>query len=119
MKKFLKYSLAVISLLVMIFFSPGIFISSFSYESKISVNKPVENSFRVFTNVFLLYEWIPGLKKVEWASGIPNQVGSKWKMTIIRDEQEYVMMEMTKLRVVEGIINTLEQKSLLLKIEYI
>lgn len=93
MKKIVRYFLLFLLLLVIAFFSIGIFIPSLNFESKVSVDKPVDISFRVFTSPFSLSAWIPGLKNVKWISGKPNEVGSKWEMTIEDDGDEYVMTE--------------------------
>lgn len=93
MKKIAVYFLISILLLVIIFFSLGIFIPSFSYESRIIVNKPVEQAFTVFNSPFALSEWVPGLKNVKWISGRQNEVGSKWEMTIELNGEIYVTTE--------------------------
>lgn len=92
-KTTLRYSCAVILVIVAIFFSIGIFIPSLNFENKVSVEKPADISFRVFTSPFSLSAWIPGLKNVKWLSGKTNEVGSKWEMIIEDDGNEYVMAE--------------------------
>jgi len=93
MKKILKCLGVIILLLVSAFFSLGIFIPSLNYDNKILVNKPVEQSFRVFTNVFSFSEWIPGFKNIKWLSGKQNEIGSKWEMTVVQEGEKYTMTE--------------------------
>lgn len=93
MKRAIKYFLLFLLLLAIAFFFIGIIIPSFTYESRITVNKPIEQSFKVFNSPFLLAEWIPGLKGVRWISGTQNEIGSKWEMTIELDGKIYTTTE--------------------------
>jgi len=93
MKKIVKYFSILFLLLAIAFLSIGIFIPSLNFKTKVTVDKPVDLSFRVFTSPFSLSAWIPGLKNVKWVSGKQNEVGSKWEMTIEEDGDEYVMTE--------------------------
>lgn len=90
-KRILKYSCGIVLLLVVVFFSFGIFVPVIRYESKVSVNKPIESSFRIFNSVFYLYDWVPGLTKVEPVSGTPGLAGYKWKMLTVQNGEEYPM----------------------------
>ena len=96
MKKFLKRFLITILVLVIIFFSLGIIFPSITYETKITVNKPVETSFAVFTSPFKLSDWITGLKGIGLISGIPNTVGSKWKFIITQNGKDYELIQTMK-----------------------
>lgn len=60
---------------------------------KVLVNKPVEHSFQVFNNPNKLKEWITGFKKISHVSGFPNEVGSKWELTVEDDGEEITMIE--------------------------
>ncbi|MBI4946944.1 MAG: SRPBCC family protein [Bacteroidetes bacterium] len=93
MKKSSKIILTAILLLAAVFFSLGIFVPSLNFENRITVNKPVAQSFKIFNSPFALSEWIPGLKNVKWISGRQNEAGSKWEMIIEQDGNTYVMRE--------------------------
>ena len=93
MKKIVKYFLIALLLPIGVFFSLAFFLPSIQYESKITVNKPVDLSFKVFSSPFSLSAWIPGLKNVRWISGKQNVLGSKWEMTIEEGDNEYVVTE--------------------------
>lgn len=92
-KKFFKYFSIIILVLILIFFSAGIIFPSVSYESKVTVNKPVETSFGVFTNAFKLFDWVTGLKEMGWISGGQNEVGSKWKFIVTRHGRDYELFQ--------------------------
>jgi len=96
MKKFLKRAVVTILVMVTIFFSAGIIFPSVSYESKVTVNKPVETSFGVFTNPFKLLNWVTGLKGIGWISGSQHEVGSKWKFIVAQNGKEYELIQTLK-----------------------
>ena len=93
MKKFMKYVGITLLVIILVFFSLGLFVPSVSYESKVVVNKPVETSFGVFTNALKLEDWITGLKGIGWISGNQNEIGSKWKFIITRNGTAYEMVQ--------------------------
>ncbi|MFI5164275.1 MAG: SRPBCC family protein [Bacteroidia bacterium] len=96
MKKFLNYTSITILVIVIIFFSIGIIFPSISFESKITVNKPVETSFAVFTNPFKLSDWVTGLKGIGWISGAQHGVGSKWKFLVTKFGRDYELIQTMK-----------------------
>ncbi len=93
MKKFLKRFLITILILVVVFFSLGIIFPSISYETKVTVNKPVEKSFGVFTNAMKLSDWVIGLKGIGWLSGNQNEVGSKWLFIVTQNGRDYKLIQ--------------------------
>ena len=95
-KKFLKPVLIVILVLAVLFFCLGLFIPSITYESKVTVSKPVETSFGVFTNAFKLSDWITGLKGIAWISGNQNEVGSKWKFIVRQNGRDLELIQTLK-----------------------
>ena len=92
-KKILKYFLITIVLIVIAFFTAGICCPAVSYESKVTVSKPVETSFGVFTNAMKLSDWITGLKGIGWINGNQNEVGSKWKFIVTRFGSDYELIQ--------------------------
>jgi hypothetical protein len=93
MKKFLKYLLLMLVALVVIFFSLGLFVPSFSYDNVIEVNKPADKAFYSFYNLGNMSKWIPGFQYIEPLSGFPDEVGSKLKMVLVQDGKKYIMIE--------------------------
>jgi len=96
MKKFLKRAGITLLIIVIIFFSAGICCPTISYESKVTVNKPVETSFGVFTNAFKLFDWVTDLKGIGWISGSQNEVGSKWKFIVTQNGTDYELIQTMK-----------------------
>ena len=96
MKKLLKYLGMTTLVIVIIFFSAGIIFPSVSYESKVTVNKSAETSFRVFTSAFKLFDWVTGLKGIGWIGGLQNEVGSKWKFIVTQNGNDYELIQTLK-----------------------
>ncbi|MBI4930933.1 MAG: SRPBCC family protein [Bacteroidetes bacterium] len=93
MKKTLKYSGLVLFVIVITFFSLGIFIPSFEYENKVTVNKPIEQSFKIFNNVLKLSEWVPGFKGIRLLNGKQNEIGSKMELTLVQGSETYIVSQ--------------------------
>lgn len=93
MKKFLKHAGISILVIVTMFFSAGIIFPSVSYESKVTVNKPVVTSFGVFTDAIKLSDWVIGLKGIGWISGEQNEVDSKWKFIVTQFGNDYELIQ--------------------------
>ncbi|MEO5569360.1 MAG: SRPBCC family protein [Bacteroidia bacterium] len=93
MKKFLKYFVIVIVLIVVIFFSLGLLFRSHQYTISTTVNAPVEKTFAIFNDTTKLHEWLTGFKYMENIRGKPNEVGSKWKVVFVDHGKEISMNE--------------------------
>ena len=91
--KALKYIFGAAAILLIAFLSIGFIIPEVSYENKVLVNKPIEHSFQVFINPNKLKDWISGFKKINHVSGFPNEIGSKWALTIEENGEEMTMIE--------------------------
>ncbi|PCH94090.1 MAG: hypothetical protein COB85_06010 [Bacteroidetes bacterium] len=91
--KAIKYILATIAILSIAFLSLGFIYPEVSFENKVLVNKPIEHSFLVFNNPNKLKDWVTGFKKISHVSGFPNEVGSKWALTIEEHGEEITMIE--------------------------
>jgi uncharacterized membrane protein len=93
MKKFLKYFLIVIVLIVVVFLSLGLLFPSHEYTIPVTVNAPVEKTFAVFNDTTKLKEWLTRLKAMENISGKLHEAGSKWKIVFDDHGSEISMTE--------------------------
>ncbi|MCB0278184.1 MAG: SRPBCC family protein [Calditrichaeota bacterium] len=91
--KVLKWIVTVIIALLVIFLLIGVFVPQFSYRSKITVNKPVEHAFAVFTNPDLMSNWMLGLQSIETVEGEPETVGSKFKFSFVQNGEHIEIVE--------------------------
>jgi len=85
MKKFILYLLGIVLVLVIGFLCVGFFLPAVEYTTTVEINKP-----RDFTWNFIRdrKDWIYGFKSFEQIGGKPNDVGSRAKITVVRDGRE-------------------------------
>ena len=91
--KFLKITLGIITALVICFLLLGIFSPTVSYTIEMEANKPLKESWAVFTDESKTDQWVEGLKSTELISGTKNEVGAVSKITIDHDGE---IIEMTE-----------------------
>lgn len=94
--KILKYLLAFVLILILLFILKGLFTPSVYYECEVSVNKSAEQAWAVMTDDSTLPQWINGFKKTELVSGTANTVGAVSKIYIEENGQEMTMQETIK-----------------------
>lgn len=87
----LKWVVGILALLLVAFFMVGVFVPTFTYESRISVNKPAAHAFAVFMDDKKRADWMTGFKSIEIISGNRGEVGSIYKLAI---EESGELMEM-------------------------
>ena len=91
--KFIKRIFIFLIFLAVAFFSLGFLFPSYSFDSSVTVNSPLVHSFPVFTDISKMPKWMNGFRKIESISGLPFQLGSKWKLTITKDGKDEVMIQ--------------------------
>lgn len=94
--KYLKYALAIIAVLVLVFLAMGFITPSISYNSEITVNKPVKEAWAVMQDESKVSQWLKGIKKMEHISGEKGTVGAVTKYTFVEDGQESEIVETIK-----------------------
>jgi hypothetical protein len=82
-----------ITALVLIFFSIGMFIEEFEYETQTLVNADPASAFTVFSNPANTGQWLPGFVRFEHVKGEPMTEGSQWKLVIAENGDEFEMLE--------------------------
>lgn len=91
--KTLFYVLGFITFCLFSFYLIGVFIPKTKYENTIVVNRSLEKCWKVFSDDTLIYDWMPGLKKIEYIKGEEMQVGSEFKMYLEESGQTYIITE--------------------------
>jgi len=91
--KILKYVLGVIAVLAVIFLLIGVFVPTFSYESRVVVEAAREHSFTVFSDANRMGEWISNFESIDLISGNPKQIGGKYRLVITEEDERMVMTE--------------------------
>lgn len=87
MKKFLIVSGVFFVGLFGGFFLIGILSPEVSYDSEVLVNKPLGQSWEVFTDPARTAEWLEGFQARAQVSGEPGKLGSKVKMAFVEEGQ--------------------------------
>jgi len=85
-KKIVVTLIGLIIILVVAFFCIGVFVPSVEYTTTVEINKPRDVTWRVMRE---RKDWIYGFKNFEQVSGTPEQVGSRARIWVIRDGNEY------------------------------
>jgi len=91
--KILKYALGIIALLVLVFILIGAFSSEVAYDSEITVDKSLAESWAVSQDEEKAADWLEGLQKMEHVSGTPGTVGAVSDVYFVDQGQEMVIRE--------------------------
>lgn len=94
--KYLKYFLGIIAILALIFIASGFITPSISYDSEITVDKPIKEAWAVMNDESKISQWLKGITKVEHVSGEKGAIGAVTKYTFIEDGQESIVLETIK-----------------------
>ena len=92
--KILKYLLALIVILILLFIGKGLMTPSIAYECELQIDKPAKDAWAVMSDETKVSQWIKGFKRTELISGTANTVGAVSKMYVVEGGEE-VMMEET------------------------
>lgn len=91
--KILKYLIAIILILVLIFLAMGFIKPVVEYNCEVKINKPAKEVWAVMSDEATLPDWIKGYKKSELISGTPNTLGAVTKVYIEENGTEMSMQE--------------------------
>lgn len=91
--KILKYIVALVAVLLIVFFGNGLITPSITYGSQITVDKPVNEAWAVMSDGSRVSEWLQEITRMESVSGVPGTVGAVSKIYASQDGEEWVMVE--------------------------
>ncbi|MDN5200649.1 SRPBCC family protein [Fulvivirgaceae bacterium BMA10] len=94
--KFLKYFLGFLIIIIIAFFAVGLFVPTFSYQSSVKVDAPVEKVWEVFVDESKLPYWMDGFQSIETISGKRNEVGSIYELVFLQGGEEIKLTETLK-----------------------
>ena len=94
--KFLKYTLIVIAFLIAGFFLLGVVKSEITYNSEVTVDKPLAESWAVGQDKEKIKDWLEGFQKMEVISGTPGTVGAVTDIYFNTDGEEMIIRETIK-----------------------
>ena len=93
MKKVMFYLFAAVALFLVIWAIVVALTPKISYQTSVSIAKPVEEVYRFLSDYQTAPQWITGLKRVEAISGVPAQAGFRSKYTFDEREREVIFEE--------------------------
>ncbi len=91
--KYFKVFLIIVVLISVGFILIGVIVPKISYETTITTNKPVEETWDMFSDTELMAEWMQGFKSKKVLSGDATTPGSTYEVIIVQNDEEYVMTE--------------------------
>ncbi|MEL7001466.1 MAG: SRPBCC family protein [Bacteroidota bacterium] len=91
--KVLKIIGTILIALLLLFFSVGLIWPTFSYESKVIVNAPIDQSWEVFTDTSHSSKWMEGFKSIKTISKEPDEVGSTYELIFNSNGEEIKLLE--------------------------
>jgi uncharacterized protein YndB with AHSA1/START domain len=91
--KYLKYLSYLVMALALVFVGKGLLTPEITYESNVTVDKPVEEAWAVMSDESRISEWLEGITKMENVSGTPHSVGAVSKIYFEENGEEMIMEE--------------------------
>ena len=79
--------------LLFVFLGAGILNSETGFQNSIITGAPTQEAFRLFTDTSVMKQWINGLVRVEFLEGEMNAPGTKWKLILKQDGNEFEITE--------------------------
>jgi hypothetical protein len=93
MRKFIKYTVIIVLLITVVFFSLGFFVPELNMKNTVEVRSPIGHSFAVFENVNKMKDWMPGFKSIELTGGLPFMPNSTYKLVTEENGRRMEMKE--------------------------
>jgi uncharacterized membrane protein len=93
MKKIFSVIGILLGACVVSFLLIGVFMPRLDYKITFEVNKPLDQTFKVFMDASLAGQWMTGFKRVETLSGKPGEVGSKYRLVFEEGDKEIIVDE--------------------------
>ncbi len=91
--KIVKIVLGVVVALSIAFFALGIIVQELNYESKVTINKPLTEVFKLFNNDERISEWIPEITSIKSVVKTEEVKGSTFLVTVNNQGTEITLEE--------------------------
>lgn len=91
--KAIKIILVIIIILVLTFFTTGLFVKETDYTTQIAINKPIKEVFKTFSNTNNVKKWIPEFKSIDTITANFGKTGSIYKIVVDNHGQDIIMTE--------------------------
>lgn len=91
--KILKILAVVAGILVVGFFGIGLAFPTLTVDYTFTIDKPVDHTWKVFTDVARMPEWMDDLQEVQNLAGNHLEVGSRWKLVFLQKGETIEVIE--------------------------
>lgn len=116
--KALKIIGGILLLLIIAFLLIGVISPQTTYENTVTINKPVDVVWDVFTDEEKMDQWLVGMQSIETLEGEAITEGSRYKLTFIMEgEQIDITEEVTQVKENELFAFTLDSEPLASEVE--
>ncbi len=93
--KTVKIVLGILIVITVAFFCTGLVVKENKYTCEITINKPVAETFQLFSDQSLVKEWIPEITSIESIDMKPGMVGSEYR--VMMDNEGIVLSKKEKI----------------------
>lgn len=91
--KTVKIVLGIVIALSLAFFAMGIIVQEIDHTSKVTINKPVEEVFKLLSNQEQWSEWIPEITAIKTVTTSAEVKGNSYAITVKNQDQEIALEE--------------------------
>ena len=91
--KTVKIIIIFLTILTLLFFGTGLVIKDNSYTSQITIHKPIEETFTMFTDIATITLWNPEYSAVEVVDQKPGITGSRYDIKVLHNNQTIIIKE--------------------------
>tara|TARA_B100000768_G_scaffold176111_1_gene188412 strand:- start:2905 stop:3417 length:513 start_codon:yes stop_codon:yes gene_type:complete len=91
--KTVKIIIIFLIILTLLFFGTGLVIKDSSYTSQITIHKPIEETFTMFTDIATITLWNPEYSAVEVVDQKPGITGSRYDIKVLHNNQTIIIKE--------------------------
>ena len=91
--KTVKIIITFLIILTVLFFGTGLVIKDSSYTSQITIHKPLEETFTMFTDVTAMTQWNPAYSAIEIIDQKPGITGSRYEIKVLHNNQTVIIKE--------------------------
>ena len=91
--KTVKIIMTFLTILTVLFFGTGLVVKDSSYSSIITINKPLEETFKMFNDTTTITKWNPEYTSIEVVDNKSGITGSVYNIMIKHNEETVIVKE--------------------------
>jgi len=91
--KTVKIIITFLVILTVVFFGTGLIIKESSYSTKITINKPLEETFKMFNDTETITKWNPEYTSIEVVDNKSGITGSVYNIMVKHNQETVIVKE--------------------------